>query len=622
MCTVSGSTVTLVAVGACTLTAHQAGGTQGGVTYAAADSSPQTVTVMAAQTIAFTPPTSVDLSAGTLDLSGSASSSVSALTAFTYSSSTSGVCTVITSTVTLVTAGACTLTAHQAGGTQSGVTYAAADSSARTVTIIGTQTITFTPPASVAFSAGTLDLSGSATSSALLTAFTYSSSTSGVCTVITSTVTLASAGACKLTAHQAGGALGGVTYAAADSSEVTVQVTVGQTITFTPPASVAFSAGTLDLSNSATSSVGLTAFTYSSSTTGVCTVITSTVTLVTAGACTLTAHQAGGTLGGATYSAAESPKVTVQVTATQTISFRPPSSVLLTSGAFSLNASSGSGLGVFTYSSSTSGVCTVSGSTVTPVIAGACKLTAHEAGGVASGVTYAAVDSSEQTVTVIGPQTITLTLPAGVALSAGTLDLSNSATSSALLTAFTYSSSTSGVCTVITSTVTLVTVGACKLTAHQAGGTLGGVTYAAADSPEVTVTVMTPQTITFNPPSAASVTVGSFSLSASSDSGLYVFTYSSSTPDVCTVSGTLVTLVAAGACKLTAHQAGGTLGGVTYAAADSSEQTVAVAAPAATATSASRPVGPVWVPTVAGGVVVVVVVVVVLDRCWYLRLRL
>ena len=165
-------------------------------------------------------------------------------------------CTVGGNTVTLVAAGACKLTAHQAGGTHSSVTYAPADSSEQTVTVIGTQTITFTPPASVALGAGTLDLSNSASSSALLTAFTYSSSTSGVCTVITSTVTLVAAGACKLTAHQAGGTdTNGVSYAAADSAAATVQVTAGQIITFNPPASVALSAGTFDLSTSASSSV-------------------------------------------------------------------------------------------------------------------------------------------------------------------------------------------------------------------------------------------------------------------------------------------------------------------------------------------------------------------------------
>ena len=414
-----------------------------------------------------------------------------------------------------------------------------------------------------------------------MTNFTYSSSPQSVCTISGSAVTLLAVGACMLTAHQAGGTYNGVLYSAADSPVATIQVTAGQTITFTPPTSVVLSAHTLDLSTSASSSVGLTPFTYTSSTSGVCTVSGSTVTLLAVGACKLTAHQAGGTYNNAYYTAADSPVATVQVTASQTISFSPPSSIPLTTGTFSLSASSDSGLGGFTFSSSTTGVCTVSGSTVTLVSAGACTLTAHQAGGTQSGVTYAAADSSPQTVTIIGAQTITFTPPASVSFGAQPLDLSSSATSSALLTTFTYSSSTSGVCTVSGSTVTLVAVGACKLTAHQAGGTVGGVTYAAADSSEVTVQVTVGQTITFTPPASVAFSAGTLDLSNSASSSvpaLNTFTYSSSTSGVCTVSGSTVTLVTAGNCKLTAHQAGGAVGGVTYAAVDSTEQTVTVMA--------------------------------------------
>ena len=266
------------------------------------------------------------------------------------------------------------------------------------------QTITFNPPSTEPFTAGTFTLS--AISNSGLTIFTYSSSTPDVCTVSGNTVTLLAVGACRLTAHQAGGTFGGATYSAADSSVQTVQVTSAQTITFNPPSTEPFTAGTFTLS--ASSSVGLTPFTYSSSTQSVCTVGGNTVTLVAAGACLLTAHQAGGTIGGVTYTAADSSVQTVQVTSAQTITFNPPSTEPFTAGTFTLSASSSVGLTSFTYSSSTQSVCTASGNTVTLVAAGACKLTAHQAGGTVGGVTYTAADSSEQTVQVTSTQTITL----------------------------------------------------------------------------------------------------------------------------------------------------------------------------------------------------------------------
>ncbi|MBT6070574.1 MAG: hypothetical protein HOH09_05910, partial [Proteobacteria bacterium] len=63
------------------------------------------------------------------------------------------------------------------------------------------------------------------------------------------------------------------------------------------------------------------------------------------------------------------------------------------------------------------------------------------------------------------------------------------------------------------------------------------------------------QTITFNNPGTQSLSSGTATLTASSDSGLTV-SLASSTAGVCTVSGTTLTLVSAGTCTITASQAG------------------------------------------------------------------
>ncbi|XXK27105.1 autotransporter domain-containing protein [Arenicellales bacterium nBUS_45] len=75
------------------------------------------------------------------------------------------------------------------------------------------------------------------------------------------------------------------------------------------------------------------------------------------------------------------------------------------------------------------------------------------------------------------------------------------------------------------------------------------------------------QTITFNDPGAQSLSSGTATLTASSDSGLTV-SLASSTAGVCTVLGTTLTLVSAGTCTITASQAGNSPTGDYFAATD------------------------------------------------------
>ncbi|MDC3279374.1 autotransporter outer membrane beta-barrel domain-containing protein [Gammaproteobacteria bacterium] len=75
------------------------------------------------------------------------------------------------------------------------------------------------------------------------------------------------------------------------------------------------------------------------------------------------------------------------------------------------------------------------------------------------------------------------------------------------------------------------------------------------------------QVITFNDPGAQSLSSGTATLTASSDSGLAV-SLASSTAGVCTVLGTTLTLVSAGTCTITASQAGNSPTGDYFAATD------------------------------------------------------
>ncbi len=217
-------------------------------------------------------------------------------------------------------------------------------------------------------------------------------------------------------------------------------------------------AGAADFAVSATASSGLTV-TFSSTTTGVCTVSGSTVHLVTTGTCTIKADQAGN----ATYNAAPSVSQSFTVgKASQTITFGALSNKPVTAADFTVSATASSGLAV-TFSSTTTGVCTVSGSTVHLVTTGTCTIKADQAGN----ANYNAAPSVSRSFSVTKVnQTITFGALADKQL--GAADFSVSATASSGL-AVSFSSTTSGVCTVSGSTVHLVTTGTCTIQASQAG---------------------------------------------------------------------------------------------------------------------------------------------------------
>jgi sugar lactone lactonase YvrE len=171
----------------------------------------------------------------------------------------------------------------------------------------------------------------------------------------------------------------GQAVATGSGPEITVLNALGynstfpQTITFNALSNVTF--GVAPFTISATASSGLTV-SFVSGTTPVCTVSGTTVTIVAAGSCSITASQ----LGNATYSPA--PPVTRSFTvgkAAQTITFGALGNVTYGVAPFSISASSTSGLAV-AFTSTTTAVCTVSGSTVTIVGTGTCSITASQAG--------------------------------------------------------------------------------------------------------------------------------------------------------------------------------------------------------------------------------------------------
>ncbi|MCU0494071.1 MAG: NHL repeat-containing protein, partial [Chloroflexaceae bacterium] len=146
------------------------------------------------------------------------------------------------------------------------------------------------------------------------------------------------------------------------------------------------------------------------------------------------------------------------------------------------------------------------------------------------------------------PQTITFDSLANKALGDAPFAL-NATASSGLPVTFT--STTPAVCTVSGSTVTLVAVGTCIISASQAGDP----DFSAVSVSQSFTVARTPQTITFGPLANKTLGDAPFALNATASSGLPVV-FTSATPTVCTVSGSTVTLVAVGTCTINADQAG------------------------------------------------------------------
>jgi hypothetical protein len=193
VCTVSGSAVTTIAVGTCSITASQAGNTL----YAPAPPVTQSFKVEAGQpqTVAFSPPGNVTLGVAPFTLSATASSGL----AVTFTSNTLAICTVSGSTVTAVAAGVCSITASQAGND----TYAAATPVTQTFRIVGAETITFDPIPNQILGASPFQIAAQAAGGVPVS---LASTAPQVCVAASTSVRLLTAGTCSIKAAQIGDA--------------------------------------------------------------------------------------------------------------------------------------------------------------------------------------------------------------------------------------------------------------------------------------------------------------------------------------------------------------------------------------------------------------------------------
>ena len=338
---------------------------------------------------------------------------------------------------------------------------------------------------------------------------------------------------------------------------------LAQTIVFgAAPTIVVDGTGTV----SATGGASGNPVTFSSQTTGVCTVAGSTVTGISAGTCTIAANQAGSS---PSYSPAAQVTQSFSIgQGSQSITFGAAPTIVV-AGSGSVSATGGASGNPVTFSSQTTGVCTVAGSTVTGVSAGTCTIAANQA----SNSNYTAAPQVTQSFSIgQGSQSITFgAAPTIVVAGTGAV----SATGGASGNPVTFSSQTTGVCTVAGSTVTGVGAGTCTIAANQAGTS----NYTAA--PQVTQSFSIgqgSQSITFGvAPTIRVASSGVVSATGGASGNPVVFT--SSTPNTCAVSGSngaTVTGVAVGTCTIAANQAGN----ANYTAAPQQTQSFTIGAAA------------------------------------------
>ena len=469
VCTLSGSTVSFVGAGTCTIRADQAGNG----TYQAAPQVQQSFTVASTpppstQSITFTSTVPAAAVVGGAGYTVSASASSGLTVTFTIDAASAGVCTISGSVVSFVSTGTCTIDAHQSGNGS----YQAAPQAQQSFTVgLASQTISFTssPPGGATVGGPTYTISATA-SSGLTVTFTIAPASAGVCSLSGSVVSFTGAGTCTIRVNQSGNG----TYQAAPQAQQSFTVTNPapsksvQTIQFTStsPAGAVVGGPGYTVTANATSGLAVS-FTLAGSSAGICTLSGSTVSLVGAGTCTINANQAGN----ASYFAAAQVQQSFTISLRpQTIGFSstPPGSAVVGGAHYTVAATASSGLAVtFGVAAGSAGVCSISGTTVSMIGAGTCVITANQAGNGA----YQAAGQVQQSFTVArGSQTITFTSTPPAADKHDPPYIVTATSSSGLAVVFTTDPASAGVCSVSGSTVSFDgSRGTCIVYANQPG---------------------------------------------------------------------------------------------------------------------------------------------------------
>ncbi|MFO0363291.1 MAG: M12 family metallopeptidase [Acidobacteriota bacterium] len=523
VCSVSGTMVTPLGTGQCSVRASQGGG---GAFTAAPEVVRSFAIVPSEQTITFASVGGQTLVNPVVLLTATASSGLPV----SLQSLTPGQCSVAGATVTLAALGECRIQASQSGN----AAFAPAAAVTESFLIgLASQTLTMGAIGNQVF--GGAGVAVATTSSSGL-AVVLTAGPAGICAMSGGVVQLLGAGSCTVVGNQPGNGV----YAAAPELVRTFTIAAAaQTISFPAAGPFSLSVGSIRVMASASSGLAVT---LGSDTPLVCTVAGADVSFLRAGNCQLRATQPGN----ANFTAAAAvTQVVVINRAAQSITFGALANQALSTGSVQVGASSTAGLAV-SVASQTPAVCAVNGTTLTLGAVGLCRLEATQAGD----ANYLAADPVVRTFEIsLGVQTITFPLIGNVTFGVAPFALSATA-SSGLPVSFT--GSTPAVCTVAGAMVTIVGGGTCVVQANQGGNA----SFAQAAPVVRTFPVaQASQTISFGVLPAMQFGGAGVALTATASSGLAV-SYGSLTPAVCVVvEGTLVAQ-AGGTCSVEARQAG------------------------------------------------------------------
>jgi hypothetical protein len=563
VCSISSSTVTILTAGICSVTATKAADTNylaqtAQVVITIAQASQATLTASAARTSlnynGSTPETTTVSATG-----GTGTGSIT----YALAAGSNAVCSLSGTTVTALTAGSCVITATKAADTN----YLAQTAS---VTI----TVNKIAQAALTISAGSTSLTYSA-SPATTTTYTVSGgsgtgavtvnvnpSSSTVCSIEAGTVTILSAGSCVLDATKATDtnflvSTASVTITVAKAAQTALVATASST-------SLVYSATTptISLGTSGGSGTGLVSFSVAPASSTICSVSGGTLTVLSAGSCLVNASKASdGDFN------AESTSVTVSISKadqsplvasfqTSSIDYAPSHP---TTG-FSTSGGSGSGLTTYTIAPGSIGVCSISGNTVTALSAGSCQISATKAGDTnylsASSSATLTINRIPQALFTVTAANSAFTYSAG---SPATTTLSSSGGNGSGSVAYTVTQASAGICSVSGNTVTALAAGQCEISATKAGDvnyldSSASTVISIAKSQQSSLSVATEVTaIDFddvNPLNISVVAIGGSGL------GSVDFAIAPSSATVCSVSGSVVTVLTAGTCQIDAIKNG------------------------------------------------------------------
>jgi trimeric autotransporter adhesin len=543
-CSVSGSTLTGLAVGSCTVTATKDGGANylpesGQVIVQVGGVTPQAALTMAAS------PTAIAFN-GVSILSTSGGSGTGAVS---YAVATGGaLCSISGTALTGTGVGTCTITATKAAD----ATYAATTATATITVSKAAQTalVASASPTNVTVNAiSALSTSGGSGTGAISYAVTTGAN---FCSVSGATMTGVSAGACSITATKAADANFSATSAQVNVSVLSAVQTPQAALNVIAPAFVEMFAN-VTISQYGGSGTGAISYAITVGGTS-CSINGSTLTGMGLGACTVTVTKAAD----ATYAATSATATVTVVKAKQAVLIATATpNVIAVNGTSTLNASGGSGTGTISYNIVTgSTFCSLNGAVITGIGVGSCTVDAIKAGD----ANYAAT-TGMVTITVGKLPQAPLTVAASPTIIKvnGTSAISSTGGSGVGAVNYNVTAGPCGVSGVnATGGTTLggVSPGTCTVTVFKNGDA----TYAPSTASTTVTVEMVPQPALTAIASPNMIAInGTSSLSATGGAGIGTISYAvTAGATFCSVNGAVLTGTSAGTCTVTATKAADT----------------------------------------------------------------